>query len=75
VLLERNKSMKLNIGTVDQKLRIALAIAIGVILLIANIGGTVMIILSVVAGVLLLTGAFNFCPLYSVCGLSTKKDS
>jgi hypothetical protein len=67
--------MKLNIGTLDQKLRIGLAIAIGAVLLIANIEGTAMIILGVVAGILLLTSIFHFCPLYTVCGISTKKDA
>jgi hypothetical protein len=67
--------MKLNIGTLDQKLRIGLAIVIAAVMLFARVEGTLMIVLGAFAGILLLTSFLNFCPLYSVCGISTKKQS
>ena len=67
--------MKLNLGTLDQKIRIGLAAVIAAVLLFANVDGTLMIILGAVAVILLLTSVLHFCPLYSVCGISTKKQS
>jgi hypothetical protein len=67
--------MKLNLGTLDQKIRIGLAAVIAAVLLFANVDGTLMIILGAVAVILLLTSLLHFCPLYSVCRISTKKQS
>jgi hypothetical protein len=65
--------MKQNMGTIDRAVRIILALVV-VALSIANIiSGTLAIILGAVAGILALTSAMGFCPLYIVANLSTKK--
>jgi hypothetical protein len=59
-------------GTVDRSLRAFVvapaAIVVAVLLGAGTIAG---IVLFVVAGVMLLTGATGFCPTYTVIGIST----
>jgi Inner membrane protein YgaP-like, transmembrane domain len=61
-----------NMGTVDRSLRAFVvapaAIVVAVLLGAGTIAG---IVLFVVAGVMLLTGATGFCPTYTVIGIST----
>jgi fatty acid desaturase len=65
--------MKPNMGTTDKIIRIALA-ALVVILYFTNvITGTLGVILLVLAGVLVLTSLFSFCPLYPLLGMNTKE--
>lgn len=67
--------MKKNIGSVDKVVRILVAIIIAGLYFANLISGTVSIILLILAGVLLLTGFMNFCPLYLPFGISTRKKS
>ncbi|OIQ00977.1 MAG: hypothetical protein AUK35_00885 [Zetaproteobacteria bacterium CG2_30_46_52] len=58
--------MKENVGTVDRTLRVV----IGMSLLLAGwFGGSGVLI--VIGAVLLFTGAFSFCPIYSALGKNT----
>lgn len=66
--------MKQNMGTIDRVLRIAAAIAVGVLYATNVISGTVAIVLGVLAVVFIATSFLGFCPLYLPLGLSTKKD-
>jgi Protein of unknown function (DUF2892) len=61
-----------NMGTVDRSLR-AFVVAPGAIVIALLLGaGTIAgIVLYVVAGIMLLTGATGFCPTYTVIGIST----
>ncbi|WP_394369621.1 YgaP family membrane protein [Echinicola shivajiensis] len=58
-------------GILDRAIRMSLAI----VLIILASGGFVVgfwsTILIILGGILLLTGAFAYCPLYSVLGIST----
>jgi hypothetical protein len=46
-----------------------------VVLFFTNvISGTLAIILLIVAGIFTLTSIFGICPLYSLIGVSTKKN-
>lgn len=59
--------MKANLGGVDKLLRIVVGVAL---IAWAATGGPVWAWIGVVP---LLTGVFNFCPLYAALGMSTCK--
>jgi hypothetical protein len=59
--------MKANVGGVDKVLRIVVGLAL---IAWAAAGGPVWAWIGVVP---LLTGIFNFCPLYALLGMSTCK--
>jgi hypothetical protein len=63
--------MTTNESTTDRVLRVVLAAVAIVGAVVVGAGSTVGIVLLVVAGVLLLTAATGFCPLYRVFGVST----
>lgn len=65
--------MKSNIGSVDQMVRIVVAAVIGVLYYLGYIGGTLGLVLTILAVVFLLTGFFKFCPLYAIFGMKSKK--
>lgn len=65
--------MKKNMGNADRILRIVVAIILGVLYYNGTISGTWGIVAIVVAVVFALTSIINFCPLYSVFGMSTCK--
>jgi len=67
--------MKKNMGSADRIIRIALAVAVGVLYALGYISGVVAIILGIVAGIFLLTGFVSFCPLYAAFRLSTRKST
>ena len=60
--------MKANVGTIDQYLRAA----IGFVLVFLAATGVIGL-WGYIGGVLMLTAAFRFCPLYSVFGFDTCK--
>lgn len=59
--------MKENVGTVDRALRVI----IGIALLLAGWLGSFGIVGIIIGAVLLFTGLFSFCPIYSALGKST----
>jgi hypothetical protein len=65
--------MKKNMGAADRLIRILVAIAIAVLYFTHRIGGTLAIILGVVAVVFLITSFAARCPAYVPLGLSTRK--
>lgn len=60
--------MKTNVGGLDKTLRIV----IGALLIVLAFMGTIGV-WGYIGIVPLLTGVFNFCALYSILGISTKK--
>ncbi len=68
--------MKKNMGKADRIIRILIAAIIATLFFTNIIGGTIGIILLVLAGIFLLTSFISFCPLYFPLGISTckKKD-
>lgn len=60
-------------GGTDRMIRIVIAIIAAILYFTGTVPGTLGIILLVVAGVFLLTSFLNFCPLYTVLGINTKK--
>lgn len=65
--------MQKNMGTVDRALRTLLALVVAVLYFTGRIGGTLAIVLGVLAVVFLLTSFVGWCPLYSPLRLSTRK--
>ncbi len=65
--------MKKNMGGTDCMIRIVITIIAAILYFTGTVPGTLGIILLVVAGVFLLTSFLNFCPLYTVLGINTKK--
>jgi len=65
--------MKSNLGTTDRVLRVLVAVVIAVLYGTGVISGILAIVLSILAVVFVLTSAINFCPLYTVFGISTRK--
>ena len=66
--------MKANMGMVDRAIRTLLAVVVGILYFTGQISGTAAIVLGILAIVFLLTSAISFCPLYTLIGLSTKKE-
>ncbi len=64
--------MKTNMGNTDKIVRTIIAALFAVLYLTGVVGGTLGIILLVLAVILLLTSIIGFCPLYTPFGFSTK---
>ena len=69
--------MKFNMGPADRIIRVVIAIALGTLYYfkVGFMTGTIGLVLLIVAAVFLLTSSVSFCPLYSIFGLSTKKEN
>ena len=65
--------MKTNMGTADRLIRVLVVVAIAALYFARKIGGTLAIVLGVVAVVFLLTSLVGVCPAYLPFGLSTCK--
>ena len=66
-------TMKKNMGSTDQLIRITIAVLIAVLYYLDIISGTAAIILGILAAVFLLTSFISFCPLYLPFGINTRK--
>lgn len=65
--------MKKNIGALDGGVRIVAAVVIATLYFSDQIAGTLGVVLSVVALLLLLTSLVGFCPLYVPLRIATTK--
>jgi len=63
--------MKKNMGSADRIIRIIVAAIIAILYFNGTIGGTLGIVLLVLAGIFVLTSFVSFCPLYAPFGIST----
>ncbi len=63
--------MTTNEGTVDRSIRALLGVVAIVGAALIGVGSAPGIVLLAVAGILLVTAAVGFCPLYRVFGVST----
>ena len=63
--------MKKNVGNVDRWIRIVLGVA--VLSLLVFLSGPVRWF-GLIGLIPLLTGIFNYCPIYALCGISTNKE-
>ena len=67
--------MKKNIHSTDRIIRLLFAAVVAVLYLTNVITGTLAVVLGVVAIVLAATAFINYCPIYYVLGISTKKKT
>ena len=65
--------MRKNMGVVDRVIRLVLAIAVGVLILLKILTGVPAIVLGALALIFLVTSLFGFCPVYEPFGLKTLK--
>ena len=65
--------MKVNIGTADRAIRIAVAVGAGLLIVTGRISGLLAVVAGVLALVFLATSFAGFCPLYRVFGFSTGR--
>ena len=65
--------MKKNMNIVDRGIRIALALAAGVLIALGVITGPLAIVIGVFAAVFLITSFFAVCPIYTIMGISTRR--
>jgi hypothetical protein len=65
--------MKKNMSSTDGIIRILIAVVIAVLYFMHVINGTLAIILGVIAIIFIITGFINFCPIYYVFGISSRK--
>lgn len=65
--------MKSNMGSTDRIIRLIVAVLVLILFMTDVISGTLGWVLIGVAAVFTLTSMINFCPLYTILGISTKK--
>ncbi len=63
--------MTQNMGSTDKIVRFVVAAIVAALFFTGTIGGTLGIVLLVLAAVFVLTSLVSFCPLYTVFGIST----
>jgi K+-transporting ATPase A subunit len=66
--------MKKNMGSVDRLIRIIAAIVIFVLFFTHRVGGTLGVILFIVAIVFLITSLVGHCPAYLPLKISTRRE-
>ncbi|AZI26741.1 DUF2892 domain-containing protein [Pedobacter sp. G11] len=69
----RTMEMKTNMGLLDRALRTLLAIAILLAYILGIFNASAELALISIAGILLWTGIFGFCPLYMALDIRTNR--
>ncbi|HUL44848.1 MAG TPA: DUF2892 domain-containing protein [Bacteroidota bacterium] len=64
--------MSKNVGKVDKVVRFAAVAGIAVLYFSGTISGSTAALLGLVAIVLLVTAIVGVCPLYGICGITSK---
>ena len=67
--------MKKNMSTADGVIRLIVALVIIALWYMNIISGLLLTILGIVAVIFIATGFINFCPLYAVFGIRTRKNN
>lgn len=66
--------MKKNVGVVDMVIRVVLAAVAAVSYFGGYVPGRKGLVVLALGAILLITGLIGFCPLYTIFGISTKKQ-
>ena len=66
--------MKKTVGSADAVVRIILAVVVAALYFMGKISGTVALVAGLVAAILVITSVTGYCPLYSILGISTRKQ-
>lgn len=64
--------MKPNMGITERIIKVFIAMAIAIFLVMGNINATASTVLAVAAVVLLVTGFTGYCPIYKLIKVNTK---
>jgi uncharacterized membrane protein len=64
--------MKTNESNLDRVIRVITGLALLVLFFANVISGTLGIVLAVIGGILVITGAVGFCPLYALLKIRTN---
>ncbi|MGD2154114.1 MAG: DUF2892 domain-containing protein [Gemmatimonadales bacterium] len=67
--------MTKNMGTLDRGIRTLIAVVIAILYFTNVIGGTLALVLGIVAVVFLVTSFVGWCPAYMPLKLSTRKSA
>ena len=67
--------MTKNMGVIDRSLRLLAAAIVAVLYLTHVISGTLAAVLAVIAVIFVVTSAAGYCPMYTLLGVSTRKDA
>ncbi len=62
-------------ATLDRIIRLVIVAVIAALYFTHRIGGTLALVLEIVAVAFLLTSLIGWCPIYAALGLSTRKDA
>lgn len=65
--------MKANIGSLDKTIRLIVAAVLVALYFFIPLEGVIGYVALAVAAIALLTSLINFCPLWAVLGINTKK--
>lgn len=63
--------MKKNMSSIDRMIRILILVVVAALYFTNVISGTLAIVMGAVGIILATTGVINFCPIYSIFGIST----
>ncbi len=72
-IVNKQNTMKKNMGAIDKLIRMLIAVVIVVLYFTHVISGTLEIILLILAVIFALTSLIGFCPLYLPLGINTDK--
>ncbi len=67
--------MKKNVGNSDKLIRLILAVVLFLIVYFEKVSGTTQYVLLVIALIAAGTSLINYCPLYSIFGINTCKNT
>lgn len=65
--------MKNNLSNLDRILRILSFIAVLILFITNVLTGALALILLIATSILMLTALINFCPIYAIFGISTRR--
>ncbi len=63
--------MKKNVGNADKIVRILIALVLGALYFTGTVSGTLGYVALALGGIMVLTSAIGFCPIYAIVGLNT----
>ena len=66
--------MKKNMSKIDGYVRLIVAVAIIALWYFNVVNGVILTVLAIVAAIFIVTGFINFCPLYAVLRIRTRKS-
>lgn len=67
--------MKKNMGIADRVIRVLLALVFAYLYFVGIVTGTLGVLLVIVGGIFVITSLLGICPLYSVFGFNTCRQT